>query len=53
MWRFVWQELCEVLWLMTMLLGLSLASVTVAASILAIAEMRVATLVPLLAAALY
>lgn len=52
MWRIVWQEVRELLWLMTILLGLSLASVTVAASILAITEMRLENVGSLLAASL-
>lgn len=50
MWRIAWQELREMLWLMTMLIALSLASVTVGATILAITELRLVTLLPLLAA---
>jgi hypothetical protein len=46
--RVVWHEVREILWLMTMLLGLSLSSLIVAASFLAITEMRLATLMPLL-----
>ena len=52
MWRSVWHEVREILWLMTMLVGLSLTSLVVAASFLAITEMRLATLVPLLSASL-
>jgi hypothetical protein len=49
---FVWREVREILWLMTMLLGLCLSSVIVAASFVAITEMRLAALVPLLSAPL-
>lgn len=50
--RSVWYEVREILWLMTMLLGLCLSSVIVAASFLVITEMRLTTLVPLLSASL-
>ena len=50
--RSVWHEVREILWLMTMLLGLCLSSVIVAASFLAITEMRLAALVPFLSAPL-
>jgi hypothetical protein len=52
MWRSVWHEVREILWLMTMLVGLSITSLAVAASFLAITEMRLATLVPLLSGSL-
>jgi hypothetical protein len=52
MWRSVWREVREILWLMTMLVGLSITSLAVAASFLAITEMRLATLVPLLSGSL-
>ena len=48
MWSSVWRQIREVFWLMTMLAGLSLFSVVVAASALAIVEGRLATLIPLL-----
>jgi len=49
---FVWREVREILWLMTMLLGLCLSSLIVAASFVAITEMRLTALVPLLSAPL-
>lgn len=36
MWRFVWQEVSEILWLISMLAGLSLFSLVFAAAALAI-----------------
>jgi hypothetical protein len=52
MWSTALQQVREVVWLMTMLTGLSLISLAVAASALAIAEMRLASLMPLLSASL-
>jgi hypothetical protein len=48
MWSFVWRQVCEVFWLMTMLAGLSLFSVVAAASALAIVDGRLASLMLLL-----
>lgn len=48
MWSFVWRQVCEVFWLMTMLAGLSLFSVVVAAAALAVVDGRLASLIPFL-----
>jgi hypothetical protein len=44
----VWRQAREMLWLMTMLTGLSLFSVVVAAAALAVVDGRLASLIPLL-----